>query len=145
VPAAAAITYPPELGAGCACGLVDVKGTANDPDGTFSHYRLAYRRIRTPTWTVITDSDTPVIDIPLAIWDTTGLPTCAYTLRLRVYDQAEIGCSSGDRHYTDYMTSVFVNLDCRLPGDMNCDGLVNSFDIDPFVLCLTTGNCDCPD
>ncbi len=340
------ITDPPELGAGCACGLVEVKGTANDPDGTFSHYTLAYRRIGTPTWTVITDSDIPVIDGPLgewdttgltqgyymlrlvavnicgltavverpvfvdqgydtvtidypptghviagnvcidgtvfeswcgseysvsyrpsgaplwlpvdptqptyagtavnepfawwdttmvangqcglrvrawndcgvlkttsisviidntwptaeidspadcqfveglvpiigtaydvnlhrwvlqytgggspgwqmiaqgsaavvddvlAVWDTTGLPTCAYTLRLRVYDQAEIGCSSGDRHYTDYMTSVFVNLDCRLPGDMNCDGLVNSFDIDPFVLCLTTGDCDCPD
>lgn len=25
----------------------------------------------------------------------------------------------------------------RLPGDMNCDGLLNNFDIDPFVLALT--------
>jgi murein tripeptide amidase MpaA len=31
--------------------------------------------------------------------------------------------------------------ECELfsPGDLNCDGLVNSFDIDPFVLALTTG------
>ena len=27
--------------------------------------------------------------------------------------------------------------ECELPGDLNCDGLVNSFDIDPFVLALT--------
>ena len=26
---------------------------------------------------------------------------------------------------------------CRLPGDLNCDGEVNAFDIDPFVLALT--------
>jgi hypothetical protein len=32
-----------------------------------------------------------------------------------------------------------VDVSCRLfmPGDLNCDGLVNAFDIDPFVLALT--------
>ena len=28
-------------------------------------------------------------------------------------------------------------LPIRRPGDMNCDGVVNNFDIDPFVLALT--------
>ena len=28
---------------------------------------------------------------------------------------------------------------CELPGDSNCDGAVNSFDIDPFVIALTAG------
>lgn len=28
-------------------------------------------------------------------------------------------------------------VDVRYPGDMNCDGVVNNFDIDPFVIALT--------
>ena len=27
---------------------------------------------------------------------------------------------------------------CELPGDLNCDGVINNFDIDPFVLALTS-------
>ena len=33
---------------------------------------------------------------------------------------------------------------CDANGDVNCDGAVSTLDIDPFVTCLTTGDCDCP-
>ena len=39
--------------------------------------------------------------------------------------------------------SVLINLSVLL-GDPNCDGVLNAFDIDPFVVCLTTGICECP-
>ncbi len=39
--------------------------------------------------------------------------------------------------------SVLINLSVLL-GDLNCDGVLNAFDIDPFVVCLTTGICECP-
>ncbi len=29
-------------------------------------------------------------------------------------------------------------------GDLNRDGALDAFDIDPFVVCLTTGICECP-
>ena len=29
-------------------------------------------------------------------------------------------------------------------GDLDCDGDVDAFDIDYFVVCLTTGVCECP-
>jgi hypothetical protein len=34
-------------------------------------------------------------------------------------------------------TTLVQHLTARLPGDLNCDGAVNAFDIDPFVLALT--------
>jgi hypothetical protein len=33
--------------------------------------------------------------------------------------------------------TVEYALETRTPGDLNCDGLVNNFDIDPFVLALS--------
>ena len=33
--------------------------------------------------------------------------------------------------------TVEYTVEVRTPGDLNCDGLVNNFDIDPFVLALT--------
>src|ERR1051326_3881894 len=33
--------------------------------------------------------------------------------------------------------AVSVPQSTRTPGDLNCDGVVNNFDIDPFVLGLT--------
>lgn len=35
-------------------------------------------------------------------------------------------------------TGGLTGFDLFLPGDMNCDGFVNNFDIDPFVLTLTS-------
>ncbi|MGE0480060.1 MAG: hypothetical protein AB7Q17_06265 [Phycisphaerae bacterium] len=36
-----------------------------------------------------------------------------------------------------FPTAVLLLTRAGLPGDMNCDGVVNNFDIDPFVLALT--------
>jgi hypothetical protein len=37
-----------------------------------------------------------------------------------------------------YSTTPYFNRFQRLTGDLNCDDLVNTFDIDPFVLALTS-------
>ncbi len=42
----------------------------------------------------------------------------------------------GNRTYHDYV-EVRVSTIALSPGDMNCDGVINAFDIDPFVLGLT--------
>lgn len=67
-------------------------------------------------------------------------------------DNAFIGDYSGlavgqNRVYPCYLSNqngdsdIFVNTivfpEPTLPGDMNCDGVVNNFDIEPFVLALT--------
>jgi hypothetical protein len=37
----------------------------------------------------------------------------------------------------DFLVISFQCTDLYVPGDLNCDGLVNAFDIDPFVLALS--------
>jgi agmatine/peptidylarginine deiminase len=44
---------------------------------------------------------------------------------------------SGNRSFHDYVSVTVTLIDEALPGDLNCDGLVNNFDIDPFVLALS--------
>jgi hypothetical protein len=39
--------------------------------------------------------------------------------------------------YYEALPTEFATPEYDLPGDLNCDGLVNAFDIDPFVLALT--------
>ncbi len=58
---------------------------------------------------------------------------------LRVHWRATVRLvDTGSTGYGDSedFTMVFSNVEC-LSGDVNGDGLVNSFDIDPFVLVLT--------
>jgi hypothetical protein len=58
---------------------------------------------------------------------------------LRVHWRATLRLvDTGSTGYADSedFTMVFSNVEC-LSGDVNGDGLVNSFDIDPFVLVLT--------
>ncbi len=66
-------------------GSVTVTGRASSAD--FQSYRLEYGVGASPTeWAVIQQSNTPVKDSTLAIWNTTGFPAGQYTLRLVVVD-----------------------------------------------------------
>jgi hypothetical protein len=122
-------------------GLVDITGTAFDTN--IDSWTLQYTGGSSHGWTTLASGTTNIVGGLLYTWDVSALPDCAYTLRLLVSDDAVVNCGPF-RHQTEYLTSILVGPGFVLPGDLNCDGLVNAFDIDPFVHCLTTGDCDCP-
>ncbi|MEW6250784.1 MAG: hypothetical protein AB1716_09060, partial [Planctomycetota bacterium] len=121
-------------------GVVQITGTATDAN--LAGWTLQYTGGDAHGWVTIASGNTPVNNGLLANWNTAGLRKCAYTLRLVVSDKAGVNCS-GFPHTTEYYASVGVGW--YIVGDMNCDGLVDFNDINPFVACLTAGgNCSCP-
>ena len=116
----AEITEPP------ACefvsGLVDVVGTASDAN--LGSWTLEYTTDAGSDWTWIGSSTTPVVDGLLAVWDTTGLPACAYTLRLVVTDTARLD-GTDNPHQTYHYVSVSVGC----PEDIDGNGQVNLADL----------------
>ena len=121
-------------------GVLTITGTANDAH--LAGWALQYTGGDAHGWVTIATGNTPVINGVLGNWDTTGLRRCAYTIRLVVSDLAGVNCS-GITHQTEDYASVGVGW--YLLGDINCDGIVNFADINPFVACLTSGgNCTCP-
>ncbi|MGE0480768.1 MAG: hypothetical protein AB7Q17_09900 [Phycisphaerae bacterium] len=132
-----------QLAAPVRCAFVDgnvvVMGTANDAN--LAGWSLEYAGGDVVGWAPIASSSTPVINGVLGTWNTAGLRRCAYVLRLVVTDRALLD-DNGALH-NQRQATLGVNLGQL--GDMNCDGLVNNFDIDPFVACiLAGGNCECP-
>ncbi len=41
----------------------------------------------------------------------------------------------------DHATAFAPGVPPRKPGDMNCDGVIDFDDINPFVACLVAGGC----
>ena len=135
------ITAP--LNCDAVSGVVQVLGTADDTN--LSDWRLWYTGGDANGWVYINGGAAPVIGGVLADWDTTNLMPCAYTLRLRVLDQAELHCNSGDVHQSNYYVSVVVGDYCPARCDINCDGAFNGLDIAPFVQGLISSGCPpCP-
>ncbi|MEW6250783.1 MAG: hypothetical protein AB1716_09055 [Planctomycetota bacterium] len=121
-------------------GVVEIRGTASDAN--IASWALMYTGGDQHGWVTIASGNASIVNGVLANWDTSRLRKCAYTLRLTVVDRANVSCS-GDPHQTDYYASVGVGW--YIVGDMNCDGLVDFNDINPFVACLSSGgNCTCP-
>lgn len=137
-PPVAAITDP--LNCERVSGLVQIVGTAYDAH--LAGWVLQYTGGSASGWVTIASGNASIINGVLAIWDTRGLPACAYTLRLLVTDAAVPDCGSPLRAQAEFLVSVPVGL--VLPGDTNCDGVVDFGDINPFVHCLSTGDCGCP-
>ncbi|MCJ7513276.1 MAG: hypothetical protein MUO23_09950 [Anaerolineales bacterium] len=66
-------------------GMVTIAGSANHPAFVSYDLSLGYANDETQTWFPIAESvTTPVIDGPLALWDTRGLSDETYVLRLQV-------------------------------------------------------------
>ncbi len=96
--------------------VVTVKGTVIDAHLDF--WVLEYTGGPVSGWTPITASQSNnVVNGVLGLWDTSQLPPCAYTLRLRAYDRAVLGCGSGVRQWAEYTTSINVGF-C---GDFDAD------------------------
>ncbi|MGE0478984.1 MAG: hypothetical protein AB7Q17_00805 [Phycisphaerae bacterium] len=118
-------------------GVVQVIGTV--VDAHLAGWTLEYVGGSAADWTLIGQGNANVANGVLGTMDFGALAPCAYTLRLVATDATAVDCGSTVRQTVRYAT-----LDNRLAGDMNCDGAINNFDIDAFVLCLTTGICGCP-
>ena len=70
-------------------GVVEVRGTADDAN--LANWVLQYTGGNVNNWVTIASGTTPVINNGvLGNWNTTGLPACAYTIRLVVWDKAII-------------------------------------------------------
>lgn len=114
-------------------GVVQVVGTANDAH--LLNWRLYYSGGDAHDWTLIAGGSTAVVNSVLANWNTVGLRSCAYALRLVVTDQAVINCNGAIHNETEYVTLVGVGKAC----DLNGDGFANGMDVQPFVNCLFAG------
>jgi hypothetical protein len=120
-------------------GVVAISGTASDAN--LQGWVLQYTGGTAHNWVTIAAGAGNVVNGLLANWNTAGLPECAYTLRLVVTDDAVVSCSSS-RNQTMYHTSVNIGTPCPADrADINCDGVIDFSDINPFVQCLTAG---CP-
>lgn len=134
----AEITNP--LNCESVAGIVKVTGTAFDAN--LAGWVLQFTGGPYNNWVTIAAGNTNVIDDVLGSWDVTQLPPCCYTLRLVVTDLATLNCNPAIHHQTEFEVSVDVNAEpCPDRGDINQDGVVDFFDIDPFVECLVLGGC----
>lgn len=66
-------------------GEVTVTGTTDIPGFTNSKLDFSYASNPTDTWFALQTSTQPVVDSPLALWDTTLISDGDYILRLRVF------------------------------------------------------------
>lgn len=114
-------------------GYIPILGTAYDVN--INTWTLEYTGGMSNIWVPINNGTSNVIDGLLGEWNTTGLPPCSYTLRLRVWDQALWNCTGENRNYDEFTVSV------KIGADLNGDGCVNLLDFALFADEWLTG---CP-
>lgn len=114
-------------------GVVEIRGTANDAN--LQSWVVQYTGGDASGWVTIDSGNTPVVNGPLARWDTTGLRRCAYTLRLVVTDRAILNCNGANRHRSEY--DVSVNLGNCGDFDTDDDGDVDLYDFGKFEEAFT--------
>jgi len=126
----AEITQP----ADCASveGDVEIIGTADDAH--LAAWTVSYVGGDADSWTTIASGNTAVVDDTLAVWDTSGLPACAYVVRLRVRDEAKVNCESRN-NVSDYYLPVLVGDFSDFDADN--DGDVDLADYSAFVDAFT--------
>lgn len=96
-------------------------------DENLSGWSLQYTGGDTNSWTTIATGNGNV-DGVIAQWDTSQLPSCAYTLRLRASDAAVVNCSPGG-----HTAGTLVSIDVRCLADFNGDGQVDAFDLSELL------------
>lgn len=117
-------------------GLVDVRGEVFDRN--LSSWVLEYTGGDERGWrTIATGSGNIRAGDTIAVWDTTSLPRCAYTVRLRATDTSRLGCTALSRNQT--VDQVSVNVGCQ--ADIDGDGQLTLFDFLAFQNLFVLG---CP-
>jgi len=118
------------------CDSVDIFGTVQDPN--LSGWILQVIGGPYINWTTIASGNTNIgPNGLLGTWNTTGLPFCAYTLRLIATDSALIDCNGAIAQQTIDHVGVIVGLE----GDTNGDGVL---DFDDIVFILANWLQSCP-
>lgn len=116
-------------------GLVNIRGQATDVH--FGSWALQFTGGDFSTWVTIASGSSPVVSGgTLANWNTAGLRSCAYTLRLLVNDTATDNCSGG-ANSAEYTVSV----DAGCAADFNHSGGIEVQDIFDFLASWFAG---CP-
>jgi hypothetical protein len=119
-------------------GIVQVVGVVNDAN--LSGWSLQYSSPLTGGWVTIS-TGTGNISGVLGSWNTSGLPSCAYTLRLRANDASLVNCN------TSHSAERLLNVRVVNPGvcddiDFNNDNLFpDTTDIDAFLSVFSGGPC----
>lgn len=104
-------------------GVVAIRGQATDAH--FGSWTLQFTGGDSSTWTTIASGSSPVISGgTLANWNTVGLRSCAYTVRLLVNDATTDNCAGGS-NASEYAVSVDVGC----AADFNHSGGVEVQDI----------------
>jgi hypothetical protein len=104
-------------------GIIPIYGVAADVN--LSSWVLQYSDLSTHNWSDIAGGTSSIVGGLLANWDTTGLPACAYALRLVVTDQSHVNqdCSgSSGANQTVYMLTLDLVSD-PLAQDTDADGM----------------------
>jgi hypothetical protein len=121
-------------------GVVIVRGTASDAN--ISGWSLQYVGGPINNWTTIASGNSNITNGVLGAFNTSGLPACAYAVRLLVSDRSNLNCS-GNTHLSEFVTTI----DAAQPGqcddiDFNNDGLFpDTLDIDTFLRVFAGGAC----
>jgi hypothetical protein len=117
-------------------GMVEVRGEVFDTN--IASWVLEYTGGGARTWTRIASGNE---NIPagglIAEWDTSDLPRCAYTLRLRASDKALVGCVAPSGNTGGDMVSLNVGCEADLDGN----GVLDIFDFLTFSNIFAAG---CP-
>src|SRR5262249_37783965 len=124
-PPVATITSP--IACSTRSGLIEVRGTATDAH--FSSWVLQYTGAGVHGWVTFASGNAPVVNGLLATWNTTGLPPCAYAIRLIVTDQAQLGCVGvGGANSSEYIVTLDLTGD-PLAQDTDADGMPDVWEI----------------
>lgn len=120
-------------------GVVEVFGTAFDAN--LASWVLQYTGGSQNNWVTIASGNSNVNNAKLADWDISNLEPCCYTLRLVVRDKSILNCNSVINNRTEFTASVSIGEPCRDPGDIDGNGSVDAFDIEPFIQCVLLNGC----
>ncbi|MFN7314264.1 MAG: hypothetical protein ACK5ZG_08990 [Phycisphaerae bacterium] len=121
-------------------GTVIVRGTASDAN--ISGWVLQVAGGPFTGWQTIATGTSSITYGVLAAWNTTGLPSCAYVLRLVVSDRSQISCSGSTQH-REYLTTVAISPNAPCDDiDFNNNGVFpEDQDVLDFFNVLAGGGC----
>jgi|GEM_PF-1643358 len=120
-------------------GPVPISGRAFDDNIDF--WIVEYTGGTAHGWVPIDSGNASVPGGLLTVWDTTGLPPCAYTIRLRVYDRAVLNCDSVARQWREYTTSIELGGGPDCPEDIDGNGVI---DLTDLAMLLSVFGTPCP-
>lgn len=109
-------------------GNVQVRGRASD--ASLTGWTLQYSQVGTGAWVTIATGATNLAapNSLIANWNTSGLPHCAYMLRLVVNTRTRVNC---DDDMASAVDQVAVNIGCE--EDINSDGTIDLNDLTMFL------------